>query len=339
LFKRFHFVVLAAGLLVSLSACGLNAPGANPTVIVTAIPTNTLAPLLTQTPRFTATPLPSPTFIPTPTVSATSTLPPPTATILSSATPTLTIKGVLRNEGAVINMRLGPGTTYKIIGNLKSASTIVVIATTNDQKWALIQLDDGSEGWISTTLVTLANPSVTVPALSTPELTARAVAGTAAMLTQTASAPKTTASSLIAASAPTHPAQINTTTDVLAYCDQGVNAVRNKKFIGTAKIVVFWSWIAKTPEQIKDQLNYGQYEVKIDGQLIGGWQQFASAVTQQPDTSYIVYWFVPLAQQSSGMHKIDYKLTWKQTIYDGINHFGPGTDHPADTGTCSFTVK
>ncbi len=102
---------------------------------------------------------------------------------------------------------------------------------------------------------------------------------------------------------------------------------------------MFWSWVAKTPEQIKDQLNNAQYTVTIDGQAIGDWKRFASPVAQQNDGSYIVYWFVPLGTQASGDHKIVFKVTWTQSIFDGTDHWGPGTTKTADTGTCTFTVK
>ncbi len=341
----FDRIRLAAGvgfIVLGLTACGINAPGGNPTLIVTAIPTNTLAPIVTTTERFTATPIPSPTFIPTatPLPSETPLEDVSTLTATPTATPTAAIRAVVRIDGGIVNMRVGPGATYRVMGNLKPGSPIQVLFSSTDGKWILVVLDDGSEGWVSQSLLTLINPSVTVPALTTPELTQRAVEGTAFSKTQTAIAPTAGGGQLIASGAPTHAPKINQSTDVLAYCDQpGSDATRNRKFAAGAAVVVFWSWVAKTPEQIKDHLNNAQYEVKVDGQLVGDWQKFGSAVTQQRDGSYIVYWFVPLAAQVTGTHKIDYKLTWTQSISDGTKQFGPGTSETTDTGTCSFSVK
>ncbi len=173
-------------LLILLGACGINAPGANPTLIVTAIPTNTLAPIITTTERFTATPPPSATIIPTPTPSATDVIPTITDTPLPTITPTVRIGGAVRVNGGIVNLRTGPGSTFRVIGNLKAGSPIQVIATSIDTKWTLVQLDDGSQGWVSTSLVTLLNPSAVPPALDTPALTQLAVQSTALSLTQSA---------------------------------------------------------------------------------------------------------------------------------------------------------
>jgi len=85
-------------------------------------------------------------------------------------------------------------------------------------------------------------------------------------------------------------------------------------------------------------LDNAQYVVTVDGQLLGDWQKYASPVTALKKGGYIVYWFVPLGTPDSGTHHIVFKLTWKQPISDGVNNFGAGTDNPANTGTCSFSV-
>ncbi len=344
-FRVFRRPAVGGALLILLgllSACGLNIPSTIPTKVL-VIPTSTLAPILTATERFTATPIPSDTLIPSPTAPPTDTLPPPTATVTPSVTPTPVLQGVVRSDGAEINLRGGPGLNYKKLGTLITGSKVQVIATSTDTKWTLVQLDDGSQGWVSSSFVTMLNPSATVPALTTPQLTAQAQLGTAISLTQAALAP-TSGVLTPQANAPTHVPSIDLTTDVLAYCDNpDANAKRNKVFTSGSPVVVFWSWVAKTPEQIQDQLNNAQYTVTVDGLLIGDWQNYASPVKQQTDpklgSSYIVYWFVPIGQPAVGTHHIVFKLTWKQTISDGVSNYGPGSDNPANTGTCSFSVK
>ncbi|MHB8626438.1 MAG: SH3 domain-containing protein [Aggregatilineales bacterium] len=340
LFRSSRGRALIAALIVAgvLSGCGFNAPPPIPTKIL-VIPTSTLAPILTATGRFTATPFPSDTLIPSLTVSPTESLPAPTDTLMPSPTPTVTVMAVVRTDSGQVNVRTGPGTTYKKVGTLIAGNQIQVLFISTDGKWTLVQLDDGSQGWVLSTLVTLLNPSATVPALTTPELTQYAQLSTAISLTSTALSPNTPVGLTADANAPTHVPAIKFATDVLAYCDNpGSDAVRNKKFADGSQVFVFWSWIAQTPEQIKDQLDNAQYEVTVDGLLIGDWARYASPVKQLSDGSYIVYWFVPLGKPAAGTHHIVFRLTWKQAITDGKVQFGPGSTNPTNTGTCSFTV-
>jgi len=321
-----------------LSACDFNAPAVIPTKII-VIPTSTLAPILTATPRLTATLIPSDTLIPSPTAPASDTPLPPTETFTPSPSPTEAVLAVVKADSGTVNLRTGPGTSYKQIGTLQASSQIQVLFTNTDTKWTLVQLVDGSQGWVLSTLLTYLNPSSTVPALSTPQLTQQAQLGTAISLTSTALLPSVATGVLTPVVDATHVSHMDPKTDVLAYCDNpGSNATQNKKFTAGASVVVFWSWIAQTPEQIKDQLDNAQYVVTVDGQLIADWQNYASPVTAYSKGSYIVYWFVPLGKPDVGTHHIVFKLTWKQPIFDGTDHFGAGTDNPANTGTCSFTV-
>ncbi len=338
-FSRERALIAALVAASVLSACDFGGSPTIPTQVF-VIPTSTLAPILTATGRFTATPIPSDTLIPSITVSPTDSPPPPTDTLVPSPTPTATVMAVVRTDSGQVNVRTGPGATYKKIGMLIAGNQIQVLFVSTDGKWTLVQLDDGSQGWVSTSLVTLLNPSATVPALTTPELTQYAQLSTSISLTSTALSPSTPQAFTVAANAPTHVPTINHATDELAYCDQRSDAanMRNKKFTDGAQVVVFWSWVAQTSQQIADQIANAQYEVTVDGLLIANWSNYESPVAQQKDGSYIVYWFVPLGTPASGTHHIVYKLTWKQPITDGKDQYGPGTNNPTNTGTCSFTV-
>ena len=337
-FNRERALIAALVAASVLSACDFGGSPTIPTQVF-VIPTSTLAPILTATGRFTATPIPSDTLIPSITVSPTDSPPPPTDTLVPSPTPTPTVMAVVRNDSGQVNVRTGPGTAYKKVGTLIAGNQIQVLFASTDGKWTLVQLDDGSQGWVSSSLVTLLNPSATVPALTTPELTQYAQLSTAISLTSTALSPNTPQAFTAAANAATHVPKINTATDVLAYCDiPGSDAIRNQKFRDGAQVVVFWSWIAQTSQQIADQIANAQYEVTVDGLLIADWANYESPITQLKDGSFIVYWFVPLGVPASGTHHIVFKLTWKQPVTDGKDQFGPGTNIPTNTGTCSFSV-
>ena len=295
-----RIIISALGVCL-LGACGINLPTTIPTQIV-MIPTSTLAPILTATPRLTATPLPSDTLIPSPTplVISTPTLPPASDTPPSPPTPTAQIMAVPKQNSG-LNVRNAPNSNAKRIGQILTGNSFVVLATNSDGTWSLLQLDDGTQGWVLSSLITLKNPSATVPAMTTPELTAQAVNATVVSLTQIASAPQSNGTAAVITGGATHVPRISQTTDVLAYCDDPTkNAAQNRKFKAGDPIVVFWSWVAETPQQIQDQLTNAQYNVTIDGAAIPNWQSFASPVQQLSNGTYIVYWFVPLNKPAAG---------------------------------------
>lgn len=113
----------------------------------TAIAATTIvsAPIATPTPRPTATP------------TLTSTTP---RTLLSTATRTLaatpTVRPISRTVAPMatvlvegLNVRMGPGTGYTIIGSLSIGQQVQVTGQAGDCAWLQVVLPSGSEAWIS----------------------------------------------------------------------------------------------------------------------------------------------------------------------------------------------
>lgn len=128
--------------------------------------------------------------------------------------------------------------------------------------------------------------------------------------------------------------------DVLAYCDNrifGKPAPTNLS--GGATIDVFWSWYVSEPDLMQQHLDNVIYEVRIDGVLLQDWRLYSTRVRQQADGNYYIYWFVPYGPLTSGQHTITYNVTWREQITDGYDVFGPGTNRPSESGTCTFTVS
>jgi hypothetical protein len=128
--------------------------------------------------------------------------------------------------------------------------------------------------------------------------------------------------------------------DVLAYCDDprfGRPAPTN--LAAGSTIDVFWSWFAATPELVQQHLDNVVYEVRVDGVLLQNWRQYQTSIRQQADSNYYVYWYVPAGPLSAGEHQITYRVTWRAPISDGYDSYGPGTNNPVETGSCSFTVR
>lgn len=128
--------------------------------------------------------------------------------------------------------------------------------------------------------------------------------------------------------------------DVLAYCDNrifGKPAPTNLS--AGATIDVFWSWYVSDPEYIQQHLDNVIYEVRVDGVLLQDWRLYSTRVRQQADGNHYIYWFVPYGPLTAGQHTITYNVTWRQQITDGYDLFGPGTNRPSESGTCTFTVS
>lgn len=104
-------------------------------------------------------------------------------------------------------------------------------------------------------------------------------------------------------------------------------------------IIIWWSWFARTEEQIQQHLQYATYEVRVDGELLTRLQSYRTPVTR-PANDYVVSWTVPYEKPLTvGQHQITYRVTWAQTITDGYKNFGPGTNTPLEEGSCTFTVR
>lgn len=112
---------------------------ATPTETMAPTPTNSPTPTLSPTPTIspTPTPSPSPTVTPTPTPSPT---PAPVAYV-----PKFTIPAVTTN----LNIRSGPGTSYKILGKISAGCYAIILEGSKDG-WTKISTGSIEEGYIST---------------------------------------------------------------------------------------------------------------------------------------------------------------------------------------------
>jgi hypothetical protein len=158
-------------LAVFLAGCDMGAA----TQVADLPPTATLAPLVSLTPRLTATPIPTRTPLPsdTPTPSDTPETPTPSNTPPPTATPPIT--GIIASIQSV-NIREGPGVAFGAFEALNPGTGVLVLGQNEDGSWINIRLDDGREGWISSTLLRLRETTTPVPTFTpSPNLTALAL--------------------------------------------------------------------------------------------------------------------------------------------------------------------
>lgn len=165
--KRHWFLApLFLGVALVLAACDMSGQ-----IAETLPPTATLAPIVSQTPRFTATPIPSRTPLPTATFTPSSTVIPPTPS--NTFTPTVT-PPVLGSVNTVqsINVRSGPGVNFEAIAVLRPATRVEVLGLNTSGAWLNIRMEDGTEGWVSTTLIRIQPTATPFPSLTpSPDLT------------------------------------------------------------------------------------------------------------------------------------------------------------------------
>ena len=107
----------------------------------------------------------------------------------------------------------------------------------------------------------------------------------------------------------------------------------------TDELKVFWSWYAKTPEQVQDHVNNAQYDVKVDTQPIPGVQ--IGEIKQLPGSGdWWVFYTVSLGDHwRPGGYVISFVVTWSNAITDGYEDFGPGTANERLESGCRFAIQ
>lgn len=318
-------LALVTTLLLLVVGCDLNNnPGVITQIITpTQVITNTVAPIWTSTLKVTATLIPTSTFTTAPTSSPSETPAPITDTPIAQSTLRVSFNGTVTLKQATANLRAGPGTNFDIVQKIKAGTSVAVLGMNDSKDWYFVRLLDATTGWVGKDF--LAVSTTALPVLQTPDLT---------QIAQETPAPIPT----IAPSVAAHDPRI---TDILAYCDAPDFKDRPRTFRSNAALNVYWEWEAQTPEQVKDQIDNGQYEVSLDDKLIENWSAYRTDVRKviiKLHTVWQVYWYIPVGKLDVGPHKISYKLTWKQKISDGTTTYGPGGDQESNTGTCTFTV-
>jgi hypothetical protein len=126
--------------------------------------------------------------------------------------------------------------------------------------------------------------------------------------------------------------------DVLAYCDdRSLGSPPPANLAAGSTIDVFWNWFATTRQQVQDHLNASTYTVTLDGETLD-YRQYQGAIREE-NGLFVVYWFVRSEPLAAGQHTITYRVTWSQAIGDGFDTFGPGTNNPEQSGSCTFNVR
>jgi hypothetical protein len=165
-----RLILLTSAALILLSGCNSGSGSDND-----GEATNTLAPIATRGTRVTATLEVTRTARPTFTYTPTITPIPPTATNSPTPSPTPPVIGVVTG-GQRVNIRSAPDENSERIGVLTPGDGVEVLGVNLDSTWYNIQLEDGTEGWISAGLLRLEpTPTVLPSPTASPDMTALAL--------------------------------------------------------------------------------------------------------------------------------------------------------------------
>ncbi len=123
---------------------------------------------------------------------------------------------------------------------------------------------------------------------------------------------------------------------LFAECDEYPLAIPGIIY-DTDRVVVFWSWYTRTPEQMDQHLAAAQYVVRVNTALLNNVAR--SAVTNPSDSvNQWVFYTAELGNLAPGHYEISYDLTWSTPVFDGYDDFGPGTANTRESGICNFDV-
>ncbi len=124
---------------------------------------------------------------------------------------------------------------------------------------------------------------------------------------------------------------------VFAECDEFPMA--NPGLIyDTDVVTVFWSWYARTPEQVQDHIDNAIYHVGVfDSQPFV--QRVIVSDIEQRGLNYWVFYTITVGNVKPGNYPIEFKLSWENPVTDGYDDFGPGTENESFNSTCTFTVR
>lgn len=105
----------------------------------------------------------------------------------------------------------------------------------------------------------------------------------------------------------------------------------------TDEIRVFWSWYAKTAEQVQDHINKAQYSVTLNSLPIPA---EISEIKQIPGSlNWWVFYTANFgAKWEPGVYDIGFAVGWSEAISDGYEDFGPGTANVRLGGRCRFRI-
>ena len=142
---------------------------------------------------------------------------------------------------------------------------------------------------------------------------------------------------IVVIGAPRQLGRSNKPGEIFAECDNFMPESDPGLLYDTDNITIFWSWFAKTPEQVQDHIDKSIYEVRFQRAPLINLQ--VSAIEQR-GSNYWVFYYAPIGNLRPGTYGVEFKLSWSEQTFDGYDTYGPGSDGNENfLSTCTFEIK
>lgn len=107
----------------------------------------------------------------------------------------------------------------------------------------------------------------------------------------------------------------------------------------TDNVTIFWSWFTVTQAQMQQHIDNVNYSVTYYQTA-----PLPNPITRTPirriGGRYWVFYYSQLGHLKPGNYSIEYKVSWNETHYDGINSYGPGSGERENLhSNCFFRVQ
>ncbi len=133
-----------------------------------------------------------------------------------------------------------------------------------------------------------------------------------------------------------NPQRSQTAGVIFAECDKYLPQAAPGLLYDTDNIVIFWSWYARTIAQVEDHIAQAEYSVQLNRAPLVG---ITVSPIQKLGANYWVFYTAQIGRLRPGQYGVEFRLNWKQAIFDGYANFGPDTKTPEMSATCSFTIE
>jgi hypothetical protein len=105
----------------------------------------------------------------------------------------------------------------------------------------------------------------------------------------------------------------------------------------TDDVIIFWSWYARTAQQVQDHIDHANYSVAYYGEVPPPNVQRSQIVKR--GSTYWVFYTSHLGNLNPAAYNIYYSVSWNNPITDGYGDYGPGTETEELRSGCHFIVS
>ncbi|MEW5938111.1 MAG: hypothetical protein AB1750_00500 [Chloroflexota bacterium] len=123
---------------------------------------------------------------------------------------------------------------------------------------------------------------------------------------------------------------------VSATCTLNNKPVETRVAQGTT-IILFWTWIAQTQEQVQAFIDNAVITVTFDGQPVTDPRQ--ERIQPTDDGKFSIAWGANVGVPAPGSHAITYSVTFKTQITNGVDTFGPGGKTETLNDACTLIIE